>query len=227
MDRKFKDYLEKITKYFRQPFILNEVTERELEKTRGEGFYHKFDIDLSSANSDKEFPYSGDRILTSRIDSKAEIKLNSRKNELIDLKEIGKIKAPFKRFYLTNPAGSSGQKLTLYAGNKGMFEPDLIFEPKPLKKPIVSADATGGVAVWTPTTGTKFVVTDIILSTDTAMKIELKDGATAEITVYLGINGGFVTNLKKPWKSTAINNVLTIVGSVAGNIGITVFGYEE
>lgn len=89
-----------------------------------------------------------------------------------------------------------------------------------------SADASSGANVWDPTGGTKFVLTDIIVSTDTAMNVEIKDGANVIIKVYLAANGGFVSNFQTPIESTAADNVLSINTSTSGNISVTATGYE-
>jgi Right handed beta helix region len=120
MDRKIADALEKQADLMKTPFIQNDITERLLEKTGGEGLYNKFTIDLSVAHTDEEYFFSGDRLTVEDVDDAVTIKLNSRKNDPIDLQKIPEIHAPITKFYVTNDAGSGDLKLL--CGSKGMFE---------------------------------------------------------------------------------------------------------
>jgi len=95
-----------------------------------------------------------------------------------------------------------------------------------VNKHVSSSDATGGVTVWDPTAGTKWVVTDLIISTDTAMTVTVKDGTTAILVLYLAANGGMVSNFQTPLESSAADNNLTVTASAAGNIAVTATGYE-
>ena len=120
MDRKLADTLEKNADLAKTPFIQNEITERILEKTGGEGLYTKFTIDLSAAHTDEKYNFHGDRLTVESVDSAVTIKLNSRKNDPIDLVNINQINAPIKCFFVTNAALSG--TLKLLCGSKGMFE---------------------------------------------------------------------------------------------------------
>ena len=95
-----------------------------------------------------------------------------------------------------------------------------------VNKHVSSADATGGVTIWDPTSGKKFVVTDLIISTDTAMTVTIKDGATNIMVLYLAANGGAVSNFQTPLESSTADNNLTVTASTAGNIAVTATGYE-
>ena len=77
MDRQLADHLEKQADLSKTPFIQNDITERILEKTGGEGLYHKFEIDLSVAHTDEEYIFSGDRLTVATLAAAATIKLNS------------------------------------------------------------------------------------------------------------------------------------------------------
>ena len=95
-----------------------------------------------------------------------------------------------------------------------------------VNKHVSSADATGGVTIWDPTSGKKFVVTDLIISTDTDMTVTIKDGANAVMVLYLAANGGAVSNFQTPLQSSAANNNLSVLTSATGNIAVTATGYE-
>jgi len=81
-------------------------------------------------------------------------------------------------------------------------------------------------ALWTPASGKKFALTDLIISVDTAMTVTVKDGTATIYEFYLAANGGAVINLKTPYVSSAADNVLKYSTSTAGKISISVEGYE-
>jgi len=80
--------------------------------------------------------------------------------------------------------------------------------------------------LWDPTAGKKFVITDISVSTDTAMTIFLEDSATKIYEWYFAANGGCITNLQTPYQSTTADNNLTYTTSADGKTSISVEGYE-
>jgi len=95
-----------------------------------------------------------------------------------------------------------------------------------VNKHVTSSDATGGVTIWTPAAGKKWVVTDLIISAGAAMTVTVKDGTTTILILYLAANGGAVSNFQTPLESTTADNNLTVTTSAAGNIAITATGYE-
>ncbi len=97
----------------------------------------------------------------------------------------------------------------------------------PIHKRAQSSNATTAVAIWTPGTGSKFVLTDITVSVDTAGTIDILDSGTAIITAYLAANGGFVSNFQSPIKGIAVNRRLEMQHSDAGSIAVVATGYEE
>lgn len=80
--------------------------------------------------------------------------------------------------------------------------------------------------LWNPTAGKKFVITDILISTDTNGVVTLKDGSTVIRKYYLAPYGGVSENLVSVETSAAADNNLTITTSVVMNLFITVKGYE-
>ena len=80
--------------------------------------------------------------------------------------------------------------------------------------------------LWTPAGGKKFVLTDIIVSVDTAMTVTFLDEAAKIIEVYLAANGGFTHQFKTPYPSATADNDLKYTTSTDGKISITVEGYE-
>jgi len=89
-----------------------------------------------------------------------------------------------------------------------------------------STDATGGVTLWSATTGKSHYITDIIVSVDTAMTVSIKDGTDIILEVYLAANGGFIMNFQTPLKGS-VNTALNVTTSAAGNVSVTVTGYDR
>lgn len=76
-----------------------------------------------------------------------------------------------------------------------------------------------------PGAGLKLYITDVILTTDTAMNIELEHGTTDVIPpTYFAANGGMTTNFRTPI-ACAANTALTWTSSAAGNHSVLVVGY--
>lgn len=93
-------------------------------------------------------------------------------------------------------------------------------------------DWTGAVtaqAVWTPSSGKKFVLTDMYVSVTADLTLTIfdnTDDTTNRIMkLSLKASSGFIDNRSKPFMSLAANNVLKITTSATGGY-ITVCGYE-
>jgi len=90
------------------------------------------------------------------------------------------------------------------------------------------AAAQTDTVVWTPVAGKSIVLTGVLLSTDTAMNIEIESGATDVIPpCYFAANGGAVIKGHGPIWRGAADATLTITSSAAGNHSVLLFGYEE
>jgi len=85
-----------------------------------------------------------------------------------------------------------------------------------------TADASGGVAVWTTSTEERFQIHTVIINGPVAMEVQLLDGSDEITTYYYGVNGGAcpIYDLR----SAAKGNDLTIKSNAAGQINITVVG---
>lgn len=91
----------------------------------------------------------------------------------------------------------------------------------------VALSATTETTIWDPTGGTKFVITDIMVSASAAGTCTLRDN-TAGSTIWiasLAANGGFVSNLQTPIQSATADNILTAQASAATQY-VLVSGYE-
>jgi len=76
-----------------------------------------------------------------------------------------------------------------------------------------------------PGAGLSLYVTDVVLSTDTAMNMELEEGSTDVIApMYFAANGGAALHFQTPLKLTA-NTALTFTSSAAGNHSVIVSGF--
>ncbi|MBA7496678.1 hypothetical protein ES702_07287 [subsurface metagenome] len=250
MDKFIQERFDRLERKFQTPFIYNVDSDFILQQTGGDGLYYLFEIDLSTARINKKFTWRGDRLLILDCEASASMRLNNTNNSLIDLTKIRKIKAPMREFYITNSA-SAGNYLRILAGSKGMFEIDydletaldtlettletiyarqnetIIDKITPVPNDFQSADQSGSAGViWNPTAGKKWVLSDIIISSDTALTLEFDDGTALFLKLYLSANGGAVSNFRVPIVSATADNDLTVQTSGAGNISITTSGWE-
>ena|SRR3990167_8404575 len=95
---------------------------------------------------------------------------------------------------------------------------------------VVSADITTATAVTdAPASGQKLVITDIVVSTDTAMNILFEEETTGAdiVKLFLPANGSAQITPRSKWKLATADKKLTAKGSVAGNVGITVAYFNE
>lgn len=101
-----------------------------------------------------------------------------------------------------------------------------------------------GAALWTPTSGTKFVVTDVTITSGgtTAGVVTLWQGAVADTTYTAGtdptilrcevapsttVRPGFIKAFNPPYVSTTADHILRVTTSAAINpLYIQVNGYE-
>lgn len=98
--------------------------------------------------------------------------------------------------------------------------------------PFTSADATSVASVTdTPGVGVKLVVTDLIVSVDTAMNVTFKcetSGAVIAGPFYLAANSSAqFTPRSKAWKLATTNKKLQVIASVPGNIMVDAHYYAE
>ena len=85
----------------------------------------------------------------------------------------------------------------------------------------------GGTAA--PTGGQKIVVTDILVSVDTAMSVSFQEETSATVfaKLYLPANGSAQFTPRSKLKLDTADKKLAIDTSVAGNIAVTAFYYSE
>ena len=94
-----------------------------------------------------------------------------------------------------------------------------------------SADASGAAAAVSdaPTGGQKLVITDILVSVDTAMRVDFTEETSGDFlaSLYLPENGSAQVTPRSTWKMAVADKQLMVQTSVAGNIAITAFYHSE
>jgi len=97
----------------------------------------------------------------------------------------------------------------------------------PMRK-YVALGGVGETTVWDPTAGTKWCITDIIVSCTANAGITFRDGTAGAtfMSFIMLANTTISMNLQTPLVSAAADNNLTAQTSAA-TVAITVCGYEE
>lgn len=94
-----------------------------------------------------------------------------------------------------------------------------------------SADQSGAVAAVSdaPTTGQYLVITDIIVSVDTAMRVDFSTETTGTIHIglYLPANSAMQITPRAKLKLPTADKKLMVRTSAAGNITVTAGYYSE
>lgn len=94
-----------------------------------------------------------------------------------------------------------------------------------------SADQSAAVASITdaPTTGQKLVLTDLILSADTAMRVDLYEESNATVITSFFMAAGSTVNVvtRGKFKHATANKKWQIRTSAAGNVSALAFYYSE
>lgn len=98
--------------------------------------------------------------------------------------------------------------------------------------PFTSADQHSAVASVTdaPTSGQKLVITDILMSVDTAMSVMFKCETTGAIICgpfYLPANGSLQVTPRGRWKLATADKKLQVLTSVAGNVMVDAHYFSE
>lgn len=94
---------------------------------------------------------------------------------------------------------------------------------------VTSANATSATQVKAAgAAGTNIYVTDLVISTDTAMNIQLQDNTGTPVVMmeqmYFPANSIFSKSFKTPLKVTTAKD-LNMIASATGNISVLVTGY--
>jgi len=89
-----------------------------------------------------------------------------------------------------------------------------------------TANATGGLAVKALTASKRIYITDIVISTDTAMNIEGRDTASAVLFEHMYFPANSIWS--KTWTTpiqTAVGVGFNVIASTAGNVTCTITGF--
>jgi len=83
--------------------------------------------------------------------------------------------------------------------------------------------------LFSPSAGSKYVITDIIMSTDSAMYVRLfESGATQDfVRAYFAANGGLSSNFQTAIKGTSAGSQVYLGQSANGSLFVTLTGYSE
>ncbi len=94
-----------------------------------------------------------------------------------------------------------------------------------------SADQSGSAANVTdaPGTGEKLVITDLVISVDTAMRVDFKEetSGTVLLSLYMAANSTAQLTTRSKLKLPTPDTRLQVQTSAAGNIAVTAFYYSE
>jgi hypothetical protein len=106
----------------------------------------------------------------------------------------------------------------------------LDMEPTPPPTPITKYAALGVTTetiLWTPTSGKRWVITDINISSTGTTLVTFRDGSASTVFMIGRVTASYplVSNMTTPIISSGINRNLTVQSSVI-TAYVTVTGYE-
>lgn len=97
--------------------------------------------------------------------------------------------------------------------------------------PVATNNATGGMVITdAPASGQKLVITDLILSVDTAMAVTLKEqdtGAVIRGPLYLAANTTLQLTTRGATKLPTADKALVLFASVPGNVSAEAIYFSE
>ena len=124
------------------------------------------------------------------------------------------------------PAGTASVGATTDDGPKWTTTMGLASQAR-----FTSADQSGADADVTaaPTGSQKLVITDIVVSVDTAMRVDFKEetAGTVFLSLYLAANGSAQITPRSIFKLNTADKKLQVRTSASGNIAVTVWHYSE
>lgn len=84
--------------------------------------------------------------------------------------------------------------------------------------------------LYTASSGLRFVITDVIISTSPASTVTLQEDRTDDENIFkftYAANGGSVINLNTPIKGRVSGSSLLFTSTGSGQVDVTISGYEE
>lgn len=179
-------------------------------------------------------------VSVSKASDYVDIKVNAPGNDTIRLYVGMCLVCPIGSIYIDAPVtngevslvyGSDPKDLNYINGSVGLSLLSSEFRPFIRYSDDIEAGDTTGVALWTPASGKRFVITRLVISCSAAGVVVVYDNtddvANRIIKLDLGAQGGYVGDHNaKPSPSAAVDNKLYFKsdGSFTGTI--TVEGYE-
>lgn len=121
----------------------------------------------------------------------------------------------------------------LHVDGSGVTQPVSIFETTQvlIRKAVDFTASQTAQSIWTPASGKKFVITDYEISFSAAGAITVYDGNTDNTTQRVckwngAANGGVVHPYKKPFVSSAADNILKYSTGTGAAGSLIFIGYE-
>lgn len=116
----------------------------------------------------------------------------------------------------------------LSAGTNNIGYTSMFRRADAVQATITSSDATSATQVVAKVAAKNIYVTDVVISVDTAMSVQLQDDAGPAVLmeqIYLPANSVWSKTFSTPLL-VATNQDLDVIASLAGNISVTVTGYQ-
>lgn len=153
----------------------------------------------------------------------------SPENNPAGIRPFGEMMGVYESTPSTVPDGQTAMPaIDQYRNLKIVEAKEAVYTENSFQATITSANATTATQVKAGTALKSIYVTDFVISTDTAMNIQLQDDAGTPVVlmeqIYLPANSVFSKSLKVPLK-VATGKDLNVVASASGNISVLVTGY--
>lgn len=80
-----------------------------------------------------------------------------------------------------------------------------------------------------PASGKKLVITDVLISVDTAMRVDLKEETSGTVlaSAYMAANTVVQITPRSKWKLATADKRLQVQTSASGNVAVTAFYHSE
>lgn len=141
---------------------------------------------------------------------------------------------PWTNIYPDGPGTAAAGGTTDNAPTTNPQYPGMPVGAAPVHKDQTYLAATVGTVLWQPSAGNRFVLASCMISTDTAMRVAVVDGAdipgSRPVDGNFAANGGVSKNqVPVPYPSRSVGNPLIVVVAAApgaGGVKVSVDGWE-
>lgn len=140
---------------------------------------------------------------------------------------------PFGSIYPDGPAGGgAGNAVSAAEAQVNPLYPGMPAGATPFHQDVSLTASTTGTAIWTPPTDKRFVVASAFISSDTAGRVAICDGADVAgqriVVQRVGANGGSSPNLVPvPYVSAVAGQAVVVASNITGNVDIRVSGWLQ